>query len=74
MARQISISNEVYMELYKRKGTRSFSEVIKSAIEADSNRLQKDDGRQANKFLLKRIKKGYRLGKIIKSRDEWHGR
>ncbi|MCL5404262.1 MAG: hypothetical protein M1125_00260 [Candidatus Marsarchaeota archaeon] len=39
MARQISVSNEVYIELSRRKGKRSFSEVIKSAIEASSDKL-----------------------------------
>ena len=32
MARQISVSNEVYELLLKRKGTKSFSEVIKENL------------------------------------------
>ncbi len=32
MARQISVSNEVYELLLKRKGKRSFSEVIKESL------------------------------------------
>ena len=32
MARQISVSNEVYELLLKRKGKKSFSEVIKESI------------------------------------------
>lgn len=73
MARQISISNEVYMELYKKKGKRSFSEVIKAAIES-SSREPKQKAKRANTMLLKRMTEGYRLGKITKSRDEWHAR
>jgi predicted CopG family antitoxin len=32
MARQISVSNEVYELLLERKGTKSFSEVIKESL------------------------------------------
>lgn len=32
MARQISVSNEVYELLFERKGKKSFSEVIKESI------------------------------------------
>ena len=74
MARQISVSNEVYIELSKRKGKRSFSEVIKSAIEASSDKLNRDKAKSAGDELLKLMTKGYPLGKITKSRDEWHGR
>jgi predicted CopG family antitoxin len=74
MARQISVSNEVYMELSRRKGKRSFSEVIKSTIEASSDKLNRDKARNAGDRLLKLMKKGYPLGKITKSRDEWHDR
>lgn len=74
MARQISVSNEVYIELSRRKGKRSFSEVIKSAIEASSDKLNRDKAKSAGNELLKFMTKGYPLGKITKSRDEWHGR
>jgi predicted CopG family antitoxin len=37
MARQISISNEVYDELSKKKGKKSFSEVIKEALGIKKN-------------------------------------
>ncbi|MGI0134901.1 MAG: antitoxin VapB family protein [Candidatus Micrarchaeaceae archaeon] len=36
MARQISVSDEVYRMLYKVKGRRSFSEVIKDAFSSRS--------------------------------------
>ena len=74
MARQISVSNEVYTELSRRKGKRSFSEVIKSAIEANSDKLNRNKAERAGDELLKLMVKGYPLGKITKGRDEWHGR
>ena len=74
MARQRSVSNEVYMELSKRKGKRSFSEVIKSVIEASDDKLNMDKAKSAGDELLKLMEKGYLIGKITKSRDEWHGR
>ena len=74
MARQISVSNDVYMELYKRKGKRSFSEVIRSAIEAKNDRLKEKTGKQANEALLKLMEKGFPLGRIKGDREEWHGR
>jgi predicted CopG family antitoxin len=38
MARQISISNEVYELLSKRKGTKSFSQVIKESLCANEKK------------------------------------
>ena len=74
MARQIPVSNEVYTELSRRKGKRSFSEFIKSMVEASSDKLNRDKANSTGDELLKLMEKGYPLGKITKSRDEWHGR
>lgn len=44
MARQISVSDEVYEKLSRLKGTRSFSEVIKEAVigRTDNEKTAKD--------------------------------
>ena len=74
MARQISVSNEIYAQLSKKKGQRSFSEVIKGALAAKSDNEETEKGKAADVWLLTRMKEGYKLGKIIGTRDDWHAR
>ena len=74
MARQISVSNEIYAKLSKKKGQRSFSEVIKEALVTKSDNEETERGKAADAWLLARMKKGYKLGKIIGTRDDWHAR
>jgi predicted CopG family antitoxin len=74
MARQISVSNEIYSELSKKKGKKSFSDVIGEALAAIEDKLETEHGKAADAWLLARMKKGYKLGKIIGTRDDWHAR
>ncbi len=74
MARQISVSEEVYMELSRRKGRRSFSETIKEAMNSERGELEISRGKKADMRLLEKMNKGFRLGKILGSREDWHAR
>ena len=74
MARQISVSNAIYSRLSLKKGKRSFSEVIGQALAAEKKTEETVRGKEATAWLLARMKKGYRLGKIIGTRDDWHAR
>ncbi len=72
MSRQISVSNDVYEELSKRKGDKSFSEFIRETvgISKDSKRIMKFAG-----ALKKDSKKLNELKKIIaKERETNYGR
>ena len=72
MARQIAVSDEVYEELSKLKGSKSFSELIKEKI------LISKDNRKILKFagiLKKDSKKLTELEKIVaKEREANYGR
>ena len=74
MAKLISVSEEVYNELSSIKGENSFNELLKSLIAEEKNELEIKKGKEATKRILARIKKGYNLGKIIGTRDDWHAR
>lgn len=74
MARQISVSEEVYMELSRRKGKKSFSEAIKAAMSSEKGALEVARGRKANMRLLERMNKGFRLGSMRGNRGDWHAR
>ncbi len=75
MARQISVSNEVYMALEMKKGNKSFSEVIKEALTKASGRIETLESRAASKRLLARMREGYNMGNVLyKSREELHER
>ena len=74
MASQISVSNEVYIELSRMKGEHSFSEIIKKVIEESRGESSSGRSKAAANGLLKLMKKGYPLRAVIKSRDEWHER
>lgn len=62
MARQISVSDDIYEELSKRKGNKSFSEYIreKIGVDRDNKKLLKFAG-----ILKKDAKKLNELKKII---------
>lgn len=71
MARQISVSDEVYGILFKVKGRRSFSEVIKDALEP------RGSGRDIMRFAgaLKGDKRLKELKELIeKDRERNYGR
>ncbi len=74
MAHQISVSNQIYADLLMLKGKRSFSEVIKEALTAAKGRIETEESKAASKRLLARMKKGYNLGGMIGTRDDWHAR
>lgn len=72
MARQISVSDEVYKELFKLKGRKSFSEVIKEVmgIKKDNEKFMKFAG-----ILKKDRKKLDELQKlIVREREANYGR
>ena len=72
MARQISVSNEVYEELSKLKGRKSFSELIKEVmgIKNNNEKLMKFAG-----ILKKDRKRLERLKKLIsRERNANYGR
>ena len=75
MAKQIAISDEVYSELLKRKkNDKSFSEVIKAILLKEKSFSESNRSKDASARILNRMKKGYDLGKIIGTRDDWHAR
>jgi len=74
MARQISISDELYAELSEEKGKKSFTEVIKESRAKQKKKIEIAKSKAADDRLLARMKKGYHLGKIIGTRDDWHAR
>ena len=74
MARQISVSEELYAELSRKKGKRSFSEVIKEALAEKKSKQEVDRGKAADAYLMRMAQKGFKMGKIIGTRDDWHER
>ena len=74
MAKLISVFEEVYNELSSIKGENSFNELLKSLIAEEKNELEIKKGKEATERILARIKKGYNLGEIIGTRDDWHAR
>jgi predicted CopG family antitoxin len=74
MAKLISVSEEVYNELSSIKGENSFNELLKSFIAEEKNELAIKKSKVASKRILARIEKGYNLGKIMGTRDDWHAR
>ena len=75
MAKQIAISDEVYSELLKRKkNDKSFSEVIKAILLKEKSSTESNRSKDASARILNRMKKGYDLGKLIGTRDDWHAR
>ena len=75
MAKQIAISDEVYLELLKRKkNDKSFSEVIKAILLKEKSSTGSKRSKDASARILIRMKKGYNFGKLIGTRDDWHAR
>ena len=75
MAKQIAISDEVYSELLKRKkNDKSFSEVLKAILLKEKSSAESNRSKDASARILNRMKKGYDLGKLIGTRDDWHAR
>jgi predicted CopG family antitoxin len=74
MAKLISVSEEVYNELSSKKGDHSFNELLKSLLAEENDKLAEKESEAATSRILARIEKGYNLGKIIGTREDWHAR
>lgn len=48
--------------------------MIKEALSEKRSEQEVERGKAAGDWLLARMKKGYKLGKIIGTRDDWHAR